>query len=82
MKAKKINEIDRFTEIPLDGDFTDMIWADPVHNPSGKMNKLAEFNGERQCSIYFGESLANRFLKENKFSVIIRAHEVFPQGHK
>lgn len=29
-KAEEINKIDRFKEVPLDGLFCDLLWADPM----------------------------------------------------
>ena len=53
-KIEEINQIDRFAEIPLDGIFCDLMWADPLDDELALTNDFRE-NPERECSNYFGK---------------------------
>ena len=69
-------------EIPIaDVLYCDLIWSDPSENKNGDQRNRAMFNDSRDCSIVFGAELANDFLRENKLTSIIRAHEVFLEGY-
>ena len=46
------------------------------------MSEVVRANDSRQCSIYFGRDLTQKFLEQNNIKSIIRAHEVFPEGYK
>ena len=50
----QINEIDRRQEIPLDGIFCDLLWADPMTDEEA-VNGNFKDNPERDCSYYFGK---------------------------
>jgi serine/threonine-protein phosphatase 2B catalytic subunit len=50
----QINEIDRKQEIPLDGIFCDLMWADPMEDDEAVHGDFKE-NPERDCSNYFGK---------------------------
>ena len=53
-KVEDINQIDRFEEIPLDGVFCDLMWADPISDDMATAHEFKE-NPERECSYYFGK---------------------------
>jgi hypothetical protein len=53
-QVDKINEIDRFQEIPYDGPFCDFMWADPIFGETGKMKRKTLPNSTRAVSIFYG----------------------------
>jgi serine/threonine-protein phosphatase 2B catalytic subunit len=69
----EINEVNRFQEIPLDGLFCDLMWADPMKDDVAKHGDFAE-NPERECSNYFGKKPVKTLLKTNKLMSIFRGH--------
>ncbi len=76
VKVADIQKIDRFQmHPPYDTIFEDLLWSDP-HNKKG----IAE--NDRGCSILFGSQSVNRFLKEHKFSMLIRSHEKKEEGYE
>lgn len=86
--VEDIKNIDRFQEVPLEGPFCDLLWADPV--PEGKDDEEPQdadttwfaYNETRQCSYIFGVDAVSTFLKKNKLTAIIRAHEAQADGYK
>lgn len=78
---QEINEINRFQEIPLDGLFCDLMWADPMKDDVAKHGDFAE-NPERECSNYFGKKPVKTLLKTNKLMSIFRGHQVQVDGFK
>jgi len=86
---REIDEINRFQEVPREGPFCDLLWADPVNEEEQQENQEDNdfydwfFENEvRQCSYKYGTKAANFFLQKNNLTAIIRAHEVFPDGYK
>ncbi|CAG9311281.1 PPP3CA_2 [Blepharisma stoltei] len=80
-----IDDIDlifRFSEPPKTGAFTDLLWADPVDNPEGKLSDSFSYNTVRGCSYYYGVKSTNAFLQRNDLISVIRAHEVQLEGYK
>ena len=77
-----IERIDRFIEPPRQGIFCDMLWSDPVDTPTGTLIEKYKYNSARSCSFYFGQQAANKFLKSNGLSSVIRAHEAQLEGYK
>mmetsp|Transcript_33612 Transcript_33612/g.54099 ORF Transcript_33612/g.54099 Transcript_33612/m.54099 type:complete len:825 (-) Transcript_33612:591-3065(-) len=76
VKISDIQKIDRFQmHPPYDTIFEDLLWSDP-HNKKG----IAE--NDRGCSILFGSQSVNRFLKEHKFTMLIRSHEKKEEGYE
>ena len=78
-RIEEINSIVRFSEIPEKNLYCDLLWADPISSENGKINhKDVDFinNTKRKCSVYFGKSATDKFLKANSIACIIRAHEV------
>jgi diadenosine tetraphosphatase ApaH/serine/threonine PP2A family protein phosphatase len=56
----------------------DLLWSDPVDKSSNKWEK----NTNRGCSFYFSPIQADKFVKKNNITLIIRAHEVQMNGYK
>lgn len=54
IQLEDIKKLDRFKEIPKNGIFCDLVWADPVDNINGSCDKLVKPNEARGCSYYFG----------------------------
>lgn len=72
-KLEQINQINRFEEIPLEGIFCDLLWADPLDDEKALENDFKE-NAERECSNYFGKKPVKYLLKKNKLLSIFRGH--------
>ena len=72
-KLEEINKINRFLEIPLDGLFCDLLWADPMKDDQAARGKFLE-NKERDCSYYFGKKPTKKLLENNMLTSIIRGH--------
>ncbi|ETO26625.1 calcineurin A [Reticulomyxa filosa] len=96
-QLRDIEEIDRFQEVPREGPFCDLLWADPVdedkekddeerqNEEDGMDNELTTwfaYNETRQCSYVFGVDAVVTFLKKNNLTAIIRAHEAQFDGYK
>jgi serine/threonine-protein phosphatase 2B catalytic subunit len=75
----QINEIDRKQEIPLDGIFCDLMWADPMEDEEAVHGDFKE-NPERDCSNYFGKKPVKQLLRKNKLLSIFRGHQVKQEG--
>jgi serine/threonine-protein phosphatase PP1 catalytic subunit len=61
-------------DVPVDGVVTDFLWADPSLAHSGFVQS------DRGASFTFGQDVTDRFLKENNFDLIVRAHQVVQEG--
>ena len=59
---KDLNKVDRFREPPNNGLFCDLLWADPIDNPSGKLNDNFVYNEDRRCSYKYGVKAISKFL--------------------
>ncbi|OMJ75859.1 hypothetical protein SteCoe_24923 [Stentor coeruleus] len=77
-----IMNLNRFIEPPNNGLFCDLLWSDPVDNPSGVLSECFMPNITRSCSVVYGFRAVNIFLKENSLVSIIRAHEAQMEGFK
>merc|ERR1740123_1535210 len=91
-----IQEIDRFQEVPREGPFCDLLWADPVDDEKEAEQDEYEdpdsmdaepttwfaYNETRQCSYVFGIDAVTTFLKKNNLTAVIRAHEAQFDGYK
>lgn len=75
----QINEIDRKHEIPLDGIFCDLMWADPMDDEEAVHGDFKE-NPERDCSNYFGKKPVKQLLRKNRLLSIFRGHQVKQEG--
>lgn len=77
-----LNRIDRFHEIPKNGLFCDILWADPIESEDGCVPGKFQFNHNRNCSYIFGIEATAKFLSHNNLMSIIRAHEVQYEGYR
>merc|ERR1712242_604808 len=91
-----ILEIDRFQEVPREGPFCDLLWADPVDDDKeadpdeyddpdsmdAEPTTWFAYNETRQCSYVFGIDAVTTFLKKNNLTAVIRAHEAQFDGYK
>lgn len=69
-----IQKVNRFREPPEEGIMSDMLWSDPVD-----MN--GRHPSKRGISIGFGPDITAKFLKENNLELMIRSHEMRPEGY-
>lgn len=76
---EEINEINRKQEIPLDGVFCDLMWADPMEDDEAVNGDFKE-NPERDCSNYFGKKPVKKLLRSNRLLSIFRGHQVKQEG--
>lgn len=72
----------RTHEPPLKGLLCDLLWSDPVDNPTGEQSSKFESNQQRGCSFVFGFEGLSEFLRRNGLISLIRAHEVQLEGFK
>jgi len=56
--------------------------ADKAHASGGESTQWFGFNDTRQCSFVYGVEAVKQFLKDNKLTSIIRAHEAQVDGFK
>ena len=75
----QINQIDRRQEIPLDGIFCDLMWADPMDDEEAVHGDFKE-NPERDCSNYFGKKPVKQLLRKNRLLSVFRGHQVKQEG--
>jgi serine/threonine-protein phosphatase PP1 catalytic subunit len=69
-----IMAIDRFDEIPETGPLSDLTWSDPDHT-------VQEWGpSERGPTVVWGLGPLSRFLSDNRLEMIVRAHQVVPNG--
>lgn len=69
-----IAQIDRFHEIPMNGPFCDLMWADPSHDECLFTDPL------RNAGTRFGARASANFLKVNNLKLIVRGHQVMTEG--
>lgn len=71
----EIKKIDRFQEIPHDGQMADMLWSDPDIRPGwGRSPRGAGYT--------FGQDISEQFLKTNGIKLICRAHQLMMDGYQ
>ena len=93
-KLQTINDIRRislpFEEPAPDSLEQDLLWADPSLNQNGfQPNTLREvslrnFNFTNQSikvSVSFGEDMVRKLCKKNNLDLIVRAHQMMPNGY-
>lgn len=78
--VNEINDINRFREPPFSGTYCDILWSDP--HPRFNMQKDYSMNTQRNCSFFFSQKAARKFLIRNNLKCIIRGHEVQSDGYK
>ena len=76
-----VNEVNRFSEIPLEGLVCDIVWADPIDDEIADKYEFME-NPERACSFKYGLNPAKKLLDDNDLTLLVRAHQVQVQGYK
>ncbi|KAJ6254599.1 hypothetical protein M0813_12201 [Anaeramoeba flamelloides] len=81
-KVETINLINRFQEPPTNGLYGDLLWSDPdpQYNQPKFTQKAFGFNHTRGCSYHYTFRAVSTFLRENKLTTVIRAHEAKPSG--
>ena len=86
---KELKSIKRPLEIPSEGMICDLLWSDPIdsedENENGHAGGLLQ-NGwalnSRGCSFVFGAEIVKIFLAKFKLELIVRAHQVVPDGYE
>merc|ERR1712048_352335 len=77
---------DRFREVPREGPFCDLLWADPADeyddDEDVELTTWFSYNETRQCSYIFGIDAVKQFLRRNNLTAIVRAHEAQVDGYK
>ncbi|KAJ3432222.1 serine/threonine-protein phosphatase pp1 isozyme 2 [Anaeramoeba flamelloides] len=73
---EQIKRIMRPTKVPDSGLLCDLLWSDPQPGIEG-----FDFN-DRGVSYVFGKDAVEKFLEENDFELIIRAHQVVENGYE
>ncbi|KAL7721279.1 Serine/threonine-protein phosphatase [Entamoeba marina] len=86
------NSINRFIEPPTNGPLSDILWSDPMDEPSEDQLDIAttnewldiEFldNASRMTSYLYGAKSLLRFLEDNNLTCIVRAHQVMEEGYR
>ena len=88
-QMSQIDDLNRFVEPDSKGLLCDLLWADPLSpeiavradlRPEEQVATEWVANPVRGCSYCFGIDPLERFLRENNFVCLIRAHEVQEQG--
>jgi len=83
-----IDKLSRFQEVPREGPFCDLLWADPADNDDNAFDKNDAYKGwffsneARHCSYKFGAKACQFFLQKNNLTAVIRGHEVKPEGYE
>jgi len=68
-----LQKIDRFRDVPSEGFMCEMLWADPMAREGRGPSK-------RGTGLDFGPDVTERFLKKNNLELVVRSHEVHPEG--
>jgi diadenosine tetraphosphatase ApaH/serine/threonine PP2A family protein phosphatase len=68
----KLNNIDRFKEVPMDGCICDLLWSDPNGDPSNQ--KFAA--SPRGAGYLFNETTTTQFCHTNDLCFICRGHQI------
>jgi len=83
-----IDKLQRFQEVPREGPFCDLLWADPADNDENSFEANDAYKGwffsneARHCSYKFGAKACQFFLQKNNLTAVIRGHEVKPEGYE
>lgn len=72
--AEQIQRLDRKKEIPERGPICDLLWSDPDNVPNFVISP-------RGAGYLFGESVVRQFNRNNKFDLILRAHQLADDGY-
>ena len=83
-RVADLNAINRRVEPEDKGLLCDILWSDPRRDDefAARRTTLASFdtNPTRGCSVVFGETAVDRFLRNNGLLAMIRAHECQEAG--
>jgi serine/threonine-protein phosphatase 2B catalytic subunit len=83
-----IDKLSRFQEVPREGPFCDLLWADPADDEDNGYEANDAYKGwffsneARHCSYKFGAKACQFFLQKNNLTAVIRGHEVKPEGYE
>jgi len=75
VKLEDIRKIDRHREPPDNGLMCELLWSDP-HPQNGR------HPSKRGVGIGFGPDISHKFLDDNKLSLLVRSHEMKPNGYE
>ncbi|GBG28266.1 Serine/threonine-protein phosphatase PP1-gamma catalytic subunit [Hondaea fermentalgiana] len=74
ISLRDINAIERPSDVPIDGLLCDLLWSDPTKDSAVWMPS------DRGVSYCFGERIVDDFLQAFDVDIIVRAHQVVPEG--
>ncbi|CAM9729503.1 unnamed protein product [Chrysoparadoxa australica] len=93
-ELSQIEQINRVAEPEMAGPLCDLLWADPVDDPTvsnvrdltaegleGLLDTAFQANNLRGCSVSFGYKAVVEFLDRNDLLTVIRAHAVQESGY-
>lgn len=75
IKLNDIRTTHRRREPGDEGIMVESLWSDPCDKPGRHPSK-------RGVGVMFGPDIAKRFLDENNLTLLVRSHEVKPQGYE
>ncbi|XP_048577140.1 serine/threonine-protein phosphatase 5 [Nematostella vectensis] len=75
IKLDDLRTISRNKQPPSEGPMCDLLWSDPQPQPGRSASK-------RGVGIQFGPDITEKFCKDNGLELIIRSHEVKPEGYE
>ena len=70
-----IRALDRFQEVPHEGEMCDLLWSDPDEEISGWGRS------PRGAGFTFGKDISMEFNRINNLKMIARAHQLFNEGY-
>ncbi|EAX87785.1 Ser/Thr protein phosphatase, putative [Trichomonas vaginalis G3] len=74
LNVDQLLEMEKPTEVPLDGPIADLLWSDP------RNDVLAYEPSDRGSGYLFGPDACNEFLETNGFDLLVRSHESCSKG--
>jgi serine/threonine-protein phosphatase 5 len=75
VKLDDIRKLDRHREPPEEGIMHELLWSDP-HPQNGR------HPSKRGAGIGFGPDVAHKFLDDNGLTLLVRSHEMKPNGYE
>lgn len=75
VKLEDIRKTKRDKEPGDEGIMVDCLWSDPSDTPGRHPSK-------RGISVMFGPDVTQRFIDDNDLKLVVRSHEVKPQGYE
>ena len=70
-----LRKLDRNRQPPTDGAMCELLWSDPQPESGRSLSK-------RGAGTQFGPDVTERFLEHNNLDLVIRSHEVKPEGYE